>query len=273
MKATREQVLVQVPKVCPICGAPTILSDDLAHLSCSNLDCEGKFSRKLEIFAKMIGLNNFGPNNCLLLSKKVSKFHELFTLSLQDIVDCGLGEGMSKKLLDEIDKIKNGYVPLDKFLASLCIPKMGPNTAKLLSNQYKTLDVIRSLTVLDIVSDIERAGEPSARILVNGIRNAEEEINALLNYFEVSDLNSKVSGQAFVGMIICITGTLSVDRNIWKEKIENNGGKFSTSVSKNTTCLICNQNNSTSSKFKKAVQLGIPIYTEDWLVNKLNSNV
>ena len=268
MKATREQVLAQVPKVCPVCGAPTVLSDDFAHLSCSNPDCEGKFSRKLEIFAKMLGMNNFGPSNCLLLTNKVSKFHEIFTLTLSDIIGCGLGDGMAQKLLNEIKKINN--VPLDKFLASLNIPKIGPNTAKILANQYKTLDAVRNLTVLDIVSDIERAGEESARKLVQGLNQASEEIDALLKFISIDDLNSKCKGQSFSGMTICITGTLSVDRNVWKEKIENNGGKFSTSVSKNTTCLICNQKSS-SSKYTKAVSLGIPIYTEDWLIDKLNN--
>ena len=269
MKATKEQVLAQVPKVCPVCGSPTILSDDFAHLTCSNPDCEGKFSRKLEIFVKMLGMNNFGPSNCLLISSKVSRFHELFNLTIDDFISCGIGQGMAAKLLKEVKAVTTA--PLDKFLASLNIPKLGPNTAKILANQYKTLDAVRNLTVLDIVSDIERAGEESARKLVNGIKAANEEIDALLRFIEVDDLNSTNSGQAFAGMIICITGTLSVDRNIWKEKIENNGGKFSTSVSKNTTCLICNQSNSSSSKYKKAVQLGTPIYTEDWLLNKLNS--
>ena len=269
MKATKEQVLSQIPKVCPICGAPTALSDDYAHLYCTNPSCEGKFSRKLEIFAKMLGIANFGPANCLLLAEKVSQFTDVFTLSVEDIVSCGIGEGMAQKLYSEIEKVK-GYVPLDKFLASLCIPKLGPNTAKVLAKQYKTLEAIRSLSVLDIVSDIERAGEASARILINGIKEAESLIDSLLQYVRPSDLNSSDSGDSFAGMIICITGTLSVDRNIWREKIEANGGKFSTSVSKNTTCLICNQKNSTSSKYKKALQYNIPIYTEEWLINKLN---
>ena len=217
----------------------------------------------------MLGMANFGPANCLLLSKKISKFHELFNLDLDDIMECGITPGMAATLFSALNSVYK--VPLDKFLAALNIPKLGPNTAKILSKQYKTLDAVRNLSVLDIVSDIERAGTESARKLVAGIAAASDEIDALLKFITVDDLNSSTSGSAFAGMTICITGTLSIDRSIWKEKIENNGGKFATSVSKNTTCLICNQNNSTSSKYKKAAQLGIPVYTEDWLLNKLNS--
>lgn len=269
MKATLEQVLNSVPKICPVCKSPTQLSDDYAHLTCTNPECEGKFSRKLEIFAKMLGMANFGPSNCLILAKQVSRYHELFELQLSNLLDLGFGEGMAKKLLSEISKTQ--VVPLDKFIASLNIPKLGPNTAKILAGQYKDLDTIRELTVLDIVTDIERAAEPSARILVKGIQNASSDIDSLLKYVTVDDMKSTNSGHAFSGMLICITGSLSIDRNVWKEKIENQGGKFSTSVSKNTTCLICNSNNSTSSKYKKAVQLNIPIYTEEWLINKLNN--
>lgn len=266
-KVTKEQILESIPQVCPVCGKQTTLSDDYAHLECSNSECSGKFSRKLEIFAKMLGMRNFGPANCLLLAERVPAFHEVFALSLQDIIDCGIGEGMAQNIYNEIRSVK--VVPLKNFLACLNIPKMGPNTAQLLATTYKSLYAIRNLTVLDIVSDIDRAGEDSARILVNGIKAAENEMDALLQFIQVDDITSTNSGNAYEGMIICITGPLSVDRNVWKEKIEANGGKFSTSVSKNTTCLICNQKSSTSSKYKKALQLGTPIYTEEWLLEKL----
>jgi len=266
---SKDQILSSIPKVCPVCGEPTFLSADYAHLECSNSECSGKFSRKLEIFAKMLGMKNFGPRNCLLLAERVQAFHEVFSLSIKDIIDCGIGEGMAQNIFNEIKAVT--VVPLKNFLACLNIPKMGPNTAQLLASTYKSLSAIRELSVLDIVSDIERAGEDSARILINGIRDAAEEMDALLQFIQVDDITSTNSGNAFAGMIICITGPLSVDRNVWKEKIEANGGKFSTSVSKNTTCLICNQKSSTSSKYKKAVQLGTPIYTEEWLIDKLNN--
>ena len=48
-----------------------------------------------------------------------------------------------------------------------------------------------------------------------------------------------------------------------KERIEALGGKVTGSVSKNTDYLINNDNQSNSTKNKKAKELGIPILTEE----------
>lgn len=268
MKATREQILASVPTVCPVCGHPTTLSADYAHLCCTNPMCEGKFSRRLELFAKMLGMRNFGPANSLLLSKKITAFHQVFTLTVQDIVSCGIGQGMAQNIFSEIASVKE--VPLKNFLACLNIPKIGQATAHVIANKFKTLQAIRSLSVNAIVSSMDRVGPDLARYIVQGLAEASDEIDSLLKYVSVVDLSEESSGAlALEGMTICITGTLSIDRNTWKDRIEKNGGKFASSVSKNTTCLICNQQSS-SSKYKKAQELGIPIYTEEWLIDKLN---
>lgn len=267
MKATTQAILAQVPKFCPACGAPTLLSDDYCHLECSNPACEGKFARKLEIFAKSLDMEYFGPANCALLANKISAFNELFALTVNDIIRCGIGEGTAEIIYKNIHK--SNCFPLHKFLAALCIPKIGPETAKLLASTYKTLDAVLGVSALELVMDIERAGEESARQLVRGLQGAKHEIDFLLKHISVEDITAKVQSTSLAGLLICITGPLSVDRNIWKEKIEAAGGKFSSSVSKNTSCLICNAGASTSSKFKKAVELNIPIYKETWLVSKL----
>lgn len=270
MKPSIQQILAQVPKACPVCGAPTILSDDYCHLTCSNDSCEGKFARKLEIFAKALDMEYFGQANCSLISTKISAFNELFAMTVPDIISCGIGAGVAEIIYKNIHKCTS--FPLHKFLAALCIPKVGPETAKLLANTYKSLDAILNVSALEIVMDIERAGEESARKLVKGIADAKNEIQFLLKHISVEDITSKVQSTSMAGLLICITGPMSVDRIIWKEKIEASGGKFSSSVSKNTSCLICNSDSSTSSKFRKAKELNIPIYKEDWLVSKLQTS-
>ena len=53
------------------------------------------------------------------------------------------------------------------------------------------------------------------------------------------------------------------NRKELKERIEALGGKVTGSVSKNTDYLINNDNQSNSTKNKKAKELGIPILTEE----------
>ena len=59
------------------------------------------------------------------------------------------------------------------------------------------------------------------------------------------------------------------NRNECKEKIESLGGKVSSSVSKNTAFLVNNDITSSSSKNKKAKELGVPIITEDELLEMI----
>ena len=67
------------------------------------------------------------------------------------------------------------------------------------------------------------------------------------------------------GLSFCITGKLSrvKNRDELASIIEQNGGKFVKSVSKNTKYLINNDNTSGSAKNKEAQKLGIPIITEE----------
>lgn len=79
------------------------------------------------------------------------------------------------------------------------------------------------------------------------------------------------TGNSLAGMTFVITGSLAhyPNRNALKAEIEFRGGKVSGSVSKSTTYLINNDTASTSSKNKKAKELGIPILTEAEYMMKL----
>ena len=67
------------------------------------------------------------------------------------------------------------------------------------------------------------------------------------------------------GKTFVITGSLEhyENRKQLQEQIELLGGKATGSVTKKTDYLINNNKNSTSSKNKKAMELSIPIITEE----------
>jgi DNA ligase (NAD+) len=68
------------------------------------------------------------------------------------------------------------------------------------------------------------------------------------------------------GQKFCITGELSMARGEFEKLIKKNGGVMVSSVSKNTSYLITNETESSSSKFVKAQSLKIPIISEDDLI-------
>ena len=80
--------------------------------------------------------------------------------------------------------------------------------------------------------------------------------------------------QIFENLTFVITGSVEhfANRNEVKAVIESKGGKVTGSVTAKTHYLINNDVNSTSSKNKKAKELGIPIITEEDFLEMLKGN-
>ena len=90
-----------------------------------------------------------------------------------------------------------------------------------------------------------------------------EIIDKLKNYgikfqAEKTDLDK---GNILEGLSIVITGTLSKSREVFKEIIESNGGKVSSSVSSKTSFVLAGENG--GSKIQKAKSLSVDILTEE----------
>ena len=83
---------------------------------------------------------------------------------------------------------------------------------------------------------------------------------------EISENENILEGKVFV-----ITGAVEhfANRNELKDKIESYGGKVTGSVTGNTSYLINNDVNSTSSKNKTAQKLGVPIISEEEFLKML----
>ena len=79
------------------------------------------------------------------------------------------------------------------------------------------------------------------------------------------------NGTAFAGMTFVITGSVEhfANRKELQALIESKGGKATGSVTSKTTYLINNDTQSSSSKNKKAKELGIPILSEEDFLNLL----
>lgn len=75
-----------------------------------------------------------------------------------------------------------------------------------------------------------------------------------------------MTGQILSDKIFVITGTLkNMTRSEAKNFIENNGGKVTSAVSKNTNYLLAGEN--PGSKMKKAEDIGVSIINEDQMLD------
>ena len=88
---------------------------------------------------------------------------------------------------------------------------------------------------------------------------------------EIPEEEAPAGGQNLAGINFVITGSVEhfANRGEVKEEIEKRGGKVTGSVTSKTNYLINNDVNSTSSKNRKARELGIQIISEEEFMKML----
>ena len=110
-------------------------------------------------------------------------------------------------------------------------------------------------------------GEVIANAFVDYMRDSDNlrRLETLLTELEIEVPVIEEGSQTLSGLSFCITGSLEhfASRNDLKDIIEQKGGKVTGSVTGKTTCLINNDVASSSSKNKKAKELGVPILSEE----------
>lgn len=272
--------IIAIPSTCPICGGVTEVKQDNNSrvLVCTNDNCNGKLLGKLTHFVSKNAMNVDGMSESTLefLIKKgwVNSFKDIYKLDYYREVwkdYDGFGDKSVDKLLDSIETSKN--TTLDRFIYSLSIPLIGQSASKTIAKycKYDIMNFINSYTTDIDWTILNDFGENMSNSIKKYIAQNSSEIIELCECLtfvkpEINDNNNKLSGKIF-----CITGSLNhfANRDEAKEKIEAAGGKVSGSVSAKTSYLVCNQESS-SSKSKKAKELGIEIISEEELIKMLN---
>ena len=184
----------------------------------------------------------------------------------------GFGVKSCDKLLDAVERSR--HTELFRLLAAIGIPGIGTAAARLLADAMN--QDLSALEAADetTLSSIEGIGPVMAGDIFRFFRQEENRqmLSDLLQYLEIArpdDADTpETSGKSLKGMTFVITGSLDhfENRDQLKDLLIERGAKVAGSVSKNTTYLVNNDSNSTSSKNKKAKELGVPVITEDELL-------
>ena len=268
-----------VPSVCPICGGKTSIKkeNDTMVLVCTNDSCKGKLLGKLSHFVSKNAMNIDGLSESTLERfidlGWINNFTDIYKLDtyeteMQKLE--GFGKKSVSKLLQSIEKSR--YTDLAHLLNAIGIPGCGRSTSKDIAN-YCNGDIDKFFNILSWdaheLESINGIGETLIDSLNKWYKSKDFEVICnLIEYLNVkvskenenaTDSYVDLSGNTYV-----ITGSLEhfSNRDGLKDLIEGLGGRVSGSVSVKTTALINNDVNSTSSKNKKAKELGVPIITE-----------
>ncbi len=263
-----------IPDTCPVCGHPAVIhhENDAEVLFCENLECLAKKIKSLTLFVSRDAMNIDGLSEATI-EKFLSRgmLHELADLyHLSDyretIIEMeGFGERSYEKLITALENSRQ--TTLAKFIYSLGISNIGLSNAKMICNALgNDLEHIRHATVEELTA-IDGVGDVIARSFADYFASPEHNktVDDLLQEITLETVQTDSQAQDLSGLVFVITGSLEhfENRSALKETIENAGGKVTGSVTKKTSYLINNDIASTSSKNKKAKELGVPIITEE----------
>ncbi|QSH39329.1 NAD-dependent DNA ligase LigA [Candidatus Kaiserbacteria bacterium] len=231
---------------------------------CVSKDSFSQQSRILAHFTskKALDIDGLGSSivEALLRAGLVSTFDDFFTLEKGDILELeGFAEISADNLLAAIEESKS--VSLQRLLVGLSIGQVGEETARDLAQNF-TLKKLRTATEDDLVA-LEGIGEIVAASIVKWFADEQNSamLDRLLEHITIKKAAKKNRG-VLTGKVFVLTGSLeNFTRDEASERIRAAGGNVSSTVSSKTDYVVAGE--ATGSKYKKAIELGIPVLNED----------
>lgn len=269
---------LSIPQQCPSCGKPARISNENGSkfLWCDNPDCPAQIIRKFKHFCSRDAMNIAGLSGRTLEkvmdAVPMTRFIEIYNLSKkrdQLLAIDGLGEKSVDSILQEIQESRK--VRLENFINALSIPMIGYGTAKAISEYFRgSWRSFREAVKAEFdFSQIRNIGSELNDSIYVWIGSHYGEMELLSDEMKFQVIGQQ--GIKFKLLTFVIAGNLHCfdSRDACKEAIRNLGGKVASSVSSKTSYLINNDKNSLSFKNRRAKELGIPIISEEELINMM----
>ena len=269
-----------IPEVCPVCGGATriAMENETKTLYCTNPKCQAKHVKSFTLFVSRDAMNIEGVSEATLekfiANGYVKDLTDLFHLDryAEEIKNMdGFGEKSYENLRNSINNARTTTLP--RLVYSLGIPNIGIANAKVICRALGN-DPERVMNAsAEELNEIPGVGEVIAKAYVDYFADEEHRdvYRRLLEEVDIPKEEETADGQKLAGVNFVITGSVEhfANRAEVKEEIEKRGGKVTGSVTSKTNYLINNDVNSTSSKNRKARELGIPIISEEEFLKML----
>lgn len=262
------EIKFQIPKDCPICKYPISVSRDKKTATCTNIRCPAQLRRSLSHFVSRGGMDIEGLGqkriDQLIDAGLVNSISSIYSLTVEQLAELErFGDRSSESLIEEISKSKKQ--PFHRLLFALGIPQVGSQTAKILANEFGSMERLQKASLFEL-QQIDSIGPEIARSITEFFADAEtrnsisELAKAGLSMSTMKEKRSTQSGK-FKGLTFVFTGTLTR----WKRDeaariVELQGGAVSSSVSSKTDYVVAGEE--AGSKLEKAKKLGVKVLSE-----------
>ena len=259
-----------LPKTCPVCGAPVERDEDGAHMRCTGAECPAQLLRNLTHFASRDAMDIDGLGVAvvenLVNAGLVKTPGDLYFLKEEDVAGLDrMGKKSAQNLMAAIRRSKDQ--DLSRLIYAFGIRQVGQKAGKILAARFKTMEALEHATLEELTA-VNDVGEITARSILAWLESPQS--RHLIARLRQAGVNMTAaeqgSDQRFAGMTFVLTGGLEqFTRDQAAAMIEDRGGKSAGSVSKKTTYVVAGEG--AGSKLKKALDLGIPVLTEQEFLN------
>ena len=262
---------------CPMCNTTLVKKEGQVDYFCPNNNCPARHIEGLIHFASRDAMNIDGLGDRIMEDFYnfgfIKNIVDIYNLNKhkQDLIRLeGFGDKSVNNLLEAIENSKSNS--LEKLIFALGIPHVGAKTGKILAQNFNTLDELINASEEDLIN-IPDIGDIIAKSIIEYF--SKEENMEIINKLKDLNVNMTYLGKKiekdenFFGKTFVLTGSLELfTRDEAKDIIESLGGKTVDSVSKKTSVVIVGAN--PGSKYTKAQELNIPIWSEQDFKDKLN---
>ncbi len=265
----------EMPTRCPECGtelAPERETD--ADIRCPNARrCPAQLRERIFHVASRSALDidvlGYKAGVALLDCGLLTDEGDLFALDADRLARCpfftvqsGQLSANSLRLLDALEQAKAR--PLWRVLVALSIRHVGPEAARALARELRSVPAIAAASV-DELAGVEGVGPEIGRAIADWF--AVDWHAAVVDKWRaagvrMTDEGSDGGPRLLDGVTVVVTGSLSgFSRDSATEAVQTRGGKVTGSVSKNTDFVVAGEAPG-AAKYDKARALGVPILDE-----------
>ncbi len=259
----------EMPKNCPVCGEPASRPEGEAVTRCVNARCPAQalehiihWSTKAAMDIEGLGEKVATKLFDLGLIKDAADIYELRSEQLEPLE--GFAKKSAENLVHAIERSKEQ--PFPRVLYALGIRHVGSVTAGLIAERFGGEDLLRGAeggASVEQLAEIDGIGDVVAQAVVDYF--ALEDNQKLVKRLMAMGLSFERVPEGteqgpLAGKRVVITGTLSRPRSYFVEKLEEAGGTFTSSVSKNTDYVLAGED--AGSKLERANSLGVPVLDE-----------
>ena len=263
-----------LPDRCPVCGTKTVRLSDEAATRCPNLSCPAQVKERLRHFAGRSALDVDGLGEKLVdqLVERglVTRPSGLFQLTFDQLFELDrMGKKSAESLLAQIERART--ISLERFLNGLGIRHVGGRLAGVLARHFGKLEQIleADAETLEAVPELGPIIAESVHAYLNDPENRAE-IDRLRAEIRLEVPPENASERTLAGKTFVLTGKLTEPRSRVQRRIEDRGGKVTSSLSKQTDYLVAGE--SPGTKLRKANDLDVTVLDEEGLRHLLEGS-